>query len=254
MLLKIGLNYDWLLYKEYILLAKTTDFRPFLENTYRTEYAYDALMWCYSRSGMPTNGFLILNGFFSYYLLFKALHRILNIKAIIGVILLALIVIADNPMFILNGNILRQQLAMSILLYCYSRNKYIKVVLASLMHKSSILLLVIRNRIAIVSSMILLVIMRDRLYSLLDSLSHTLYEAPSKMFVLLLIVSTLLLYKNYLLFNYGLVVLFFVFYTWNLTQISSRFVLYGHPILIAGLYFVAMKSLRALQKSNVKLY
>ena len=251
LLLRIGLDYDWLLYKEYIILAKKVDWLSFLEITYRTEYSYDTLMWCYARLGMPANGFLILNGSMSYFLLLKSLHRILNISSMIGTLLLAIIVVVDIPMFILNANILRQQLAMSILLYFFSHGAYLKGSLSTLFHKSTLLLLISGNRRVLIGCISVLLLFRERVHELLSPISHDLYEVPSRIFMIMLIASTVLLRKKDVLFNYALLVVFFGLYTWNLTQFSSRFVLYGHPILIAGTYFVLMKLLTTLLNNNV---
>lgn len=251
LLLLIGLEYDWILYRQYIVLAKVTDIQSFLEITYRTEYTYDILMWCYANLGLPTDGFLILNGFISYFLLFKALHRILQVNSLLGVIILSAIVVINVPLFVLNANILRQQMAMSILLYFYSRRKYLNGSMAALIHKSAIFLFLIQKRSFVLIMIVILVIFRNYIYTYLTILTHDLYETPSKIFVGALTFYTMTLFNKPLLFNYGLLVLFIVFYTWNITQISSRLVLYGHPVLIAGSYTLIARLPRFLSRGSI---
>lgn len=231
---------DWLNYTEYFKKAEELSIIEFINYTPHLEVGFDLFVLLLAKLRLPSISLL----FFSIYLVLYMLAYSMNISAKknINIIFILIIICSDYPLISILDNTLRQNMALGIctLGIFHSKRWFL---LAPFFHISSIgyigMYIISKTRLGI-WFILGLFIFRNDINLLFSNYTHQLYDPPSTNFMILLGISTaFLFFIKHDLRKLAMVFFLTILLIYPTTQISSRFVLYGHLfVLIAFINFL----------------
>lgn len=241
---------DWITYREYLIDYDKYSISEFFTYTYRTEYGFDLFMYLFMYVFGNPDLFLPFNVFITTLFLLFGLIKLLKISTRSDVLVLGLALVINYPLIELNSNIIRQTLALGLIIYLLSNKKKF-IGLLGFIHFTSLVyfLAIIFNKILYkkwlkIVPFIILILYRNDILNFLGQFLHSYYDTPNPIFVLVVLLASLLIRKSSKdLSNFGLLTFILVVYFWPLSQFTNRFILFGHGVIVPFIYVYIKKML-----------
>lgn len=241
---------DWITYREYLLDYDKYSLNEYLLFTYRTEYGFDLFMYLFMYVFRNPDLFLPFNVFITTMFFLFGIIKLLKISNKSDILLLGFVLFINYPLIELNSNIIRQTLALGLIIYLLSNKKKL-IGLIAFIHLTSlvyyfamILNKIFSNKWFKLIPFIMLILFRNNILEFLGQYLHSYYDTPNPIFVLVVFLSSLLIRKSSKdLSNFGLLTTILTLYIWPLSQFSNRFILFGHGVIVPFIYLFLKKVL-----------